>query len=129
MPVEEMAVNLVKTSSHVVNRKWVSDPCQYNHHGKCDREEAQWPADIKHWYNICTMLDQTRRRWADVLQMLYKCFAFAGLVTSRYVWGVVDPNTIAMLRTQTKLNFGGSAKSEDRTGPSSGRRQRMVGAL
>ena len=25
-----------------------------------------------HLYNICTMLDQRQRRWADVLQM-YKC--------------------------------------------------------
>ena len=23
-----------------------------------------------HFYNICTMLDQRRRRWADVVQML-----------------------------------------------------------
>ena len=29
----------------------------------------------KHLYNICTMLDL--RRWADVVQMLYKCFVFA----------------------------------------------------
>ena len=29
-------------------------------------------------YNICIMLDQRRRRWADVVQMLYKCFVFAG---------------------------------------------------
>ena len=29
-------------------------------------------------YNICIMLDQRRRRWAGVLQMLYKCFVFAG---------------------------------------------------
>ena len=28
-------------------------------------------------YNICTMLDQ-QRRWADVVQILYKCFVFAG---------------------------------------------------
>ena len=28
-------------------------------------------------YNICTMLAQRRRRWADVVQMLYKCFVFA----------------------------------------------------
>ena len=27
--------------------------------------------------NICITLDQRRRRWADVLQMLYKCFVFA----------------------------------------------------
>ena len=32
----------------------------------------------KHLHNICTMLDQRRRRWADVVQMLYKCFVFAG---------------------------------------------------
>ena len=25
------------------------------------------------------MLDQRRRRWADFVQMLYKCFVFAGV--------------------------------------------------
>ena len=25
------------------------------------------------------MLDQRRRRWADVVQMLYKCFVFTGI--------------------------------------------------
>ena len=35
--------------------------------------------NTKHLYNICTMLDQRRRRWADVVQMLYKCFVFAGI--------------------------------------------------
>ena len=28
-------------------------------------------------YNICTVLGQRRRRWADAVQMLYKCFVFA----------------------------------------------------
>ena len=28
-------------------------------------------------YNICTMLDQRRRRWPDVVQMLYKYFVLA----------------------------------------------------
>ena len=28
-------------------------------------------------YNICTMPDQRQRRWAEVLQMLYKCSVFA----------------------------------------------------
>ena len=32
----------------------------------------------KHLYNIWTMLSQRRRRWACVVQMLYKCFVFAG---------------------------------------------------
>ena len=36
----------------------------------------------KHLYNICTMLDQRRRRWADVVKLLYKCFAFAGMLLS-----------------------------------------------
>ena len=30
------------------------------------------PVNTKHLYNICTMLDQRRGRWADVVQMLYK---------------------------------------------------------
>ena len=38
------------------------------------------PANTIHLYYICTMLVQRRRRWADVVQMLYKCFVFAGMV-------------------------------------------------
>ena len=37
-------------------------------------------ANTKHLYNICTMLAQRRRRWAGIVQMLYKCFVFAGLM-------------------------------------------------
>ena len=36
------------------------------------------PSKHKTLYDICTMLDQRRRRWADVVQMSYKCFVFAG---------------------------------------------------
>ena len=36
------------------------------------------PANTKHLYNICAMLDHCQRRWADVVPMLYKCFVFAG---------------------------------------------------
>ena len=36
------------------------------------------PVITKHLYNICTMLVQRRRRWADIGQMFYKCFVFAG---------------------------------------------------
>ena len=32
------------------------------------------PANTKHLYNIYTMLDQSQRRWADVVSMLYKMF-------------------------------------------------------
>ena len=41
------------------------------------------PVNTKYLYDICTMLDQRRRRWADVVQMLYTCFVFAGK-TGRY---------------------------------------------
>ena len=37
------------------------------------------PVNAKHLYNICTMSDQRRSRWADVVHMLYKCFVFAGM--------------------------------------------------
>ena len=36
------------------------------------------PASPKHLYNICTMLVQHRRHWADIVQILQKCFALAG---------------------------------------------------
>ena len=41
-------------------------------------QERLYPANTKHLYNICAMFDQPRRRWADVVQMLYKWFVFAG---------------------------------------------------
>ena len=33
-----------------------------------------YPVSTKHLNNICTMLDQRRRRWVDIVQMFYKCF-------------------------------------------------------
>ena len=33
-----------------------------------------FPASTKHLYNICTMLDQRRRRWSNIVQILYRCF-------------------------------------------------------
>ena len=36
------------------------------------------PVNTKHLYNICTMLDQRRRRWADVVQMLYEYVVYPG---------------------------------------------------
>ena len=34
---------------------------------------------IWHLHNMYTMLDQRRRHRTDVVQMLYKCFVFAGI--------------------------------------------------
>ena len=42
------------------------------------------PVSTKHLYDICTMLAQRRRGWADVVQMLYKCFVFAGSPRRRF---------------------------------------------
>ena len=38
---------------------------------------------LKEVGRICTMLDQRRRRWADIVQMLCKCFVFAVSSLSR----------------------------------------------
>ena len=54
------------------------------------------PANTKHLYNICTM---RRRRWAGVVQMLYKCFVFAG--NSSWSGGDYKPTP-----TQCMLNVG-----------------------
>ena len=36
-------------------------------------------ANTTYLYNICTVLDQRRRRWDDIVQMLYKWFVFAAM--------------------------------------------------
>ena len=35
------------------------------------------------------MLDQRRRRWADIVQMLYKCFVFAVIISNWSLNGVI----------------------------------------
>ena len=48
---------------------------------------------MKHLYKIYTIFDQRRICWADVVQMLYKCFVFAGYVNAASVsvspWGTM----------------------------------------
>ena len=39
---------------------------------------ASNPVNTKHLYNICTIWNQRQKRWADVVQILYNCFVFAG---------------------------------------------------
>ena len=36
------------------------------------------PANTIHLFHICTMSAQRLRRWSNIVQMLYKCFVFAG---------------------------------------------------
>ena len=44
-----------------------------------ERATSKHKTFLQHLHNICTMLDQRRRRWADVVQMIYKCYVFAGM--------------------------------------------------
>ena len=37
------------------------------------------PANTKHLYNICTTSGQRLRRWPNIVQILDKCFVFAGI--------------------------------------------------
>ena len=41
------------------------------------------------------MLDQRRRRWADVVQMVYKCFVFAGYVRTFSVCEISDLGVVS----------------------------------
>ena len=41
------------------------------------RSYGSFLANTKH--TICTMLVQRGRRWADIVQLFYKCFVFAGM--------------------------------------------------
>ena len=36
------------------------------------------PGRFTHFCGICAALEQCQRRWADVVQMMYECFMFAG---------------------------------------------------
>ena len=44
------------------------------------------PANTKYLYDICTMSAQRRRRWADVVQMLYKYFVSGGCAWDHYIY-------------------------------------------
>ena len=57
-----------------------------------------FPVNTKYLNNNCTMPDQRRKRWADVVQLLYKCFVYAALIypvrglsmTSRKTFNLVN---------------------------------------
>ena len=39
---------------------------------------CKYPVIAKHFYNICTMPGQRRRRWADIVQILEICLCLLG---------------------------------------------------
>ena len=50
-------------------------------HNQSDKHIRANPANTKHLYSICTTSAQRLRRWTNIVQMLYKCFVFAGNTT------------------------------------------------
>ena len=62
------------------------------------------PANTKHLYNICTTSSQRLRRWPNIVQMLYKCFVFAGNAVQHYNIHVnVMPATMLVSRSSNLI--------------------------
>ena len=80
-------VNQVKTNYHVMNIVMLGCVLSHLRILSCGKSLGLRPRPFpqlrirknKTFVYICAMLDQRRRRWADVVQMLHKCFVFAGL--------------------------------------------------
>ena len=60
--------------------------CTWNRQSNRTLQSERQPSNTKHLHNICTMLAQRRRRWADVVQMLYKCFVLLGGSYVKYLF-------------------------------------------
>ena len=58
----------------ILHRAWGRDQPGCNRRRLLYMDGHYIPANTKHLYNICTTSSQRLRRWADVVQMLYKCF-------------------------------------------------------
>ena len=46
-------------------------------------------ASTKHLYNICTTSAQRLWRWSNIVQMLYKCFVFAGTSLAQRIEAII----------------------------------------
>ena len=65
------------------------------------------PANTKHLYDIYTTSAQRRKRWADVLYMLYKCFVFAGIARDEDVGPTLYKrytNVLRLIARQSKAH-------------------------
>ena len=56
---------IVKLTNSYLNLLSIS--CYGNINSGCNE---MYPVNTQHFYNMCTMLDQRRRRWADIVQMV-----------------------------------------------------------
>ena len=64
------------SQSETANSRRSSD-CVLNPDANADRNphsqyllDFSFPVNTNHFYNICAMLDQRRRRWANIVQIL-----------------------------------------------------------
>ena len=57
-----------------------------------------FPANTKHFHTICTTSSQRLRRWSNIVQMLYKCFVFAGLL--QIISDITNDQYFVMLVTE-----------------------------
>ena len=67
------------------------------------------PANTKYVYYICTTSAQRLRSWSNIVQMLYKCFVFAGcyedatsMLTDRYNH-CSNPSSVGLSRDTSAL--------------------------
>ena len=51
------------------------------------------------------MLDQRRRRWADVVQMLLKCFVFSGMIPMILINTMITVTLINIKSSKRKLTI------------------------
>ena len=65
---------------------------------------ANIPVNTKHLHNICTTLNQHQRRWADVVQMLCKCFVFTGISVHQVRTNLETGHHIGCVMPQCNLN-------------------------
>ena len=70
------------------------------------------PANTKHLYDICIMLVQRRRRWGDVVQMLHKCFVFAGKVLCIILGGLKETK-LFLPHPRVKVSIVGSFRDRE----------------
>ena len=73
-----------KLEDYIINAKYCNVQVTHLEVLNCDSKivlncDSKITANTKYLYNIYTMLDQRQGRWAEVVQMLYKCFVIAGI--------------------------------------------------
>ena len=67
----------INHADYIVNVTYAFTNDSLWNHATLDQFWRNAPANTKHLYNICTMSAQRYQRWADIVQMIYKCFVFA----------------------------------------------------